>query len=116
MRLTASLMLLAGCALGSCASSDPVVVKFDPAAAAMTVELHGDGFARVGERRLPLEALVLELRRSTRAMARDELLRMVVRVRLASVDGADALRAQQAARAKLLGELEIMGVRQIVYL
>jgi hypothetical protein len=116
MRPTASLMFVAGFALLSCAGDDAVETRFDSSAGLVTVALHGDGFVDVDGRRVPLEALVLDLRRSTREMAREELLRFVVRVRLGAAAGADALRKQQAARARLLGELEIMGVRQIVYL
>lgn len=103
-------------ALGACASDDGIVTDFDYSAGLVEVEVLGDGFVRVDERRIPLEALVLELRQATRDMARSELLRYVVRVRLARVQSGVAARSQQGSRARLLNELEIMGVRQIVYL
>ena len=80
-------------ALGACASDDGVVTEFDYSAGLVEVEVLGDGFVRVDERRIPLEALVLELRQATRAMARSELLRYVVRVRLAKVASSSATQA-----------------------
>ena len=116
MRPSASLMFVAGFALLSCAGDDAVETQFDASAGMVTVELLGDGFVRVEDRRVPLEAFVLELRQSLRQMARADLLRYVVRVRLADVGSGAAASTQRASRRRLLGELEIMGVRQIVYL
>lgn len=107
---------LVAAALAACASGPSVDTQFDYSAGLVTVELHGDGFVAVDSRRIPLEALVLELRQATRKMERSELLRYVVRIRLAKVKGGEAARLQQGSRARLLNELEIMGVRQIVYL
>ena len=116
MSLRRAGVLAAWLALSSCAGDDAVETQFDSSAGMVTVELLGDGFVRVDDRRVPLEAFVLELRQSMRQMARADLLRYVVRVRLAAVGGGAAARTQRASRRRLLGELEIMGVRQIVYL
>jgi len=117
-RRQASSLALVGllASLAACESGPPVTTEFDYSAGLVDVELLGDGFVRVDGRRTPLEALVLELRRATRQMERSELLRYVVRIRLAGVEGGEAARIQQGSRARLLSELEIMGVRQIVYL
>ncbi|MGC6489292.1 MAG: hypothetical protein ACON4Z_16720 [Planctomycetota bacterium] len=110
--LGASLLSL----LAACAAADDVPVRFDASAGAVDVELLGDGFVRFERRRVPLEAAVLQLRQATREMTRSELLRFVVRVRFAEVQNGASARSQQGARARLFNELEIMGVRQIVYL
>lgn len=110
----AALPLLAG--IAACAAADDVPVRFDSSAGSVDVELLGDGFVRFDGRRVPLEAAVLQLRQATRQMKRSELLRFVVRVRFAEVQSGAAARSQQGSRARLFNELEIMGVRQIVYL
>ena len=116
-RFQASALALAvALSMTSCASDNVVETQFDASAGTVTVELLGDGFVRVGDRRIPLDAIVLELRQLFRRMDRADVLRYVVRIRLADIDSSVAVRAQQASRARLLGELEIMGVRQIVYL
>ena len=109
-------LLAVAFALAACESGPPVDTEFDYSAGLVSVELHGDGFVRVDDRRIPLEQFVLELRQATRKMETTELLRYVVRLRLAQVQNGEAARVQQSARARLLNELEIMGVRQIVYL
>ena len=114
MNTRASLLVIA--ALAACASGPAVDTQFDYTEGLVTVELAGDGFVRVDDRRIPLEQFVLELRRATRAMERSALLRYVVRICLAPVEGGEAARVQQSSRRRLLAELEIMGVRQIVYL
>ena len=103
-------------AFGACVSDDIVDTQFDARAGLVTVQIGGDGFVLCDGRRLPLEALVLELRQQTRRMDRADLLRYVVRIRLGDVADGDGASNQQQARARLLDELEIMGVRQIVYL
>lgn len=111
--------ILAAAALSlvaACAATDDVPVRFDASAGEVDVELLGDGFVRFDGRRIPLEAAVLHLRQATRDMKRSELLRFVVRVRFAEVQSGEAARSQQGSRARLFDELEIMGVRQIVYL
>jgi len=102
---------------GACASDAPELERrtvFDASAGAVTVTVLGDGFVRAGERRVPLEAFVLELRQQTRAMAAEELLRLVVHV-LATpqVAGSPAAQAAQRDIARFMHELEIMGVKQV---
>ncbi len=108
--------LLAAATAAACSGGPPVQTGFDASAGSTTVEVYGDGFVVVDTRRVPLERLVLELRLATREMAAEDLLRYVVRVRLVPVEGALASRSQRASRTRLLNELEIMGVRQVVYL
>ena len=103
-------------AFGACVSDDIVETQFDARAGLVTVQIGGDGFVLCDGRRLPLEALVLELRQQTRRMDPADLLRYVVRVRLGEVADGEGASNQKQARARLLDELEIMGVRQIVYL
>jgi hypothetical protein len=73
----------------------------------------GDGFVQTGDRRIPLESFILELRQTTRAMTREEVRRFVVGVRFAPgiPDGAAAEKAVRG-REYLLQQLQIMGVRQ----
>ena len=103
-------------ALGACVADDVVETQFDARAGFVVVEIGGDGFVRCDDRRLPLEALILDLRQKTRRMDQVDLLRYVVRIRFGDVANVEDVSNQQRASARLLDELEIMGVRQIVYL
>ena len=109
--------VVASLLLAACASEAPVATGFDSSAGLVVVDVAGDGFVRTGDRRLPLEALVLELRQRTRAMSAEDLQKFVVRLRA----DPQAPRSQEAQRAqaamnRLVDELMIMGVRQVVYL
>ena len=67
----------------ACASETPELdhaTVFDESAGKVVVVVCGDAFVRCGERRLPLDAMVLELRQRTRAMSRDEVSRFVVQL------------------------------------
>jgi hypothetical protein len=110
-----STIALAGIALvAGCAASE-----FDPSAVfagtpdeLLTVEVLGDGFVRAGDRRLPLELLVLELRQRARAMTADQLAGLRVHVGLAADGGDPAMRDAE----RLLDQLQIIGVRQVTFL
>ncbi|MFT4515076.1 MAG: hypothetical protein ACI89X_001216 [Planctomycetota bacterium] len=105
--------MLACCALSSCATDMPISTTFDSSAGLASCQLLGDGFVRTGDRRIPLEAFVLELRQATRAMTSDELSRYVVAIGIdASVEGDVAAQNISDGREFLLRQLEIMGVRQ----
>ena len=90
---------------------------FDSSKGLVVVDILGDGFVRCGERRLPVEALVLELRQRTRAMSTDDLQKFVVHLRAFDQEpGSEPARQAKRATDRLVDELHIMGVRQVVYL
>lgn len=105
--------MLVCAALSSCATDMPIRTTFDSSAGLASCELLGDGFVRTGDRRIPLEAFVLELRQTTRAMTRSELSRYVVMIGFdASVRDGEAAENISDGREYLLRQLQIMGVRQ----
>jgi hypothetical protein len=106
-------LLLVSALMTACATEAPVTTTFDSSSGSVACEILGDGFVRSNGRRIPLEAFVLELRQATRQMAREELLRFLVTIRLAPdlPDGAAAKTASDG-REYLLRQLQIMGVRQ----
>ena len=105
--------LLAGLLLSGCATEMPVSTTFDSSAGLTSCEILGDGFVRIGDRRIPLEAFVLELRQTTRAMTREELSRYVVTVGFnPDVSKGVAAKNISDGREYLLRQLQIMGVRQ----
>lgn len=115
MKRTAGLLaaLLGLCA---CASETPELdraTSFDDSAGKVAVVVLGDGFVRCGERRLPLEAIVLELRQRIRAMPREELSRFVVELSTTPQQpGSPAAAVAQQGVDRLFSELQIMGVQQ----
>lgn len=114
MKLRFVLSLSAAIALcTSCASELPISTTFDSSAGLASCKILGDGFVMTGERRIPLESFVLELRQKTRAMTSDELRRFVVTVGF-DPDVQDGAAAKNIAdgREYLLRQLQIMGVRQ----
>jgi len=108
--------VLLAATLAACASELPELTQrtvFDASAGEVEVTVCGDGFVRSAGRRVPLEAIVLELRQRTRAMKKDELARFVVHLHAEP----QAPRSAAAARAtedieRLLRELDIMDVGQ----
>lgn len=109
IRSVAALLVLTACA----AEAPPT--SFDDSAGIVVVEIGPDGFVQCGGRRMPLEACVLELRQRARGMTSDELGRFVVQLRTVPQPPRSEAEAN-AARAlnRLLGELQIMGVRQVL--
>lgn len=110
MSLTA---MLACFALSSCATDMPISTSFDSSAGLASCEILGDGFVVTGDRRIPLEAFVLELRQTTRTMTSDELSRYVVAIGFnPKVEDGIAAKNISDGREYLLRQLQIMGVRQ----
>ncbi len=108
-------MLLVLCA--ACAANEPARPDFDNSAGLVVIDVAGDGFVRVGDRREPWEAVVLELRQRTRAMTADEMQRFVVHLRAdPQPAGSNERAVAQKTMNRLVAELEIMGVRQVKYL
>ena len=108
--------LCAAMVLPACASEAPANVSFDSSAGLVVVDVLGDGFVRSADRRLPLEALVLELRQRTRKMSADEISRFVVQLRADPLPGPEAAARAQQDLNRLLDQLQIMGVLQVRYL
>lgn len=103
--------------LAACASETPELdraVVFDESAGVVAITVLGDGFVRSGEKRIPLDAIVLELRQRTRTMAKEELLRFVVQLFTEpQLPGSPAADVARKGVDRLFRELQIMGVRQI---
>jgi len=103
--------------LAACAANEPAGVEFDSSAGLVVVDVAGDGFVRCGARRVPWEAIVLELRQRTRSLSKPELQRFVVHLRAdAHAEGSDAAAQCQRTMDRLVDELYIMGVGQVKYL
>lgn len=97
----------------ACASELPFTTSFDTAGA-VVVEVLGDGFVRVGERRMPLETFVLEARWKTRQMTKEERLLFAVHLRIsADVQTGESARLAIRGRDRLLDELYVMGVKHM---
>ena len=100
-------------AFAACASETPKTA-FDDSAGLVTITVLGDGFVRTGDRRIPVEAIVLELRQRTRAMTKDERSRFVVQLFAdAQVDGSPAAARARQGLDLLWDQLFIMGVKQV---
>lgn len=108
-----SLLLWMSTVFAACATEVPFNTTFDSSAGTASCEILGDGFVRTGDRRIPLEAFVLELRQATRAMSKEELLRFMVDWRIAK-DLPDEAAAKIASDGNnyLMLQLQIMGIRQ----
>jgi hypothetical protein len=108
--------VFAGCA----SEAGDLVQKtaFDTSAGEVEITVDGDGFVHSGGRRLPLEAIVLELRQRTRSMPKDELeQRFVVHLHTAPQSaGTDAAANARQGMDRLVRELQVMGVRQVRFL
>ena len=116
MNTLCAVSLCAAVLLGACASEAPANTSFDSSAGLVIVDVLGDGFVRSADRRMPLEAFVLELRQRTRKMSPDELSRFVVQLRADPLPGPEAAACAQQGMNRLLREFQIMGVRQVRYL
>lgn len=114
--IRAASMLCCALGLAACASEEPPPPpSFDSSVGLVVVEVHADGFVRCDDRRIPFDALVLELRQRTRGMASADLQKFVVEVRGATTtDEAAGVRVQQAMN-ELVDALFVMGVRQVNY-
>ncbi len=98
----------------ACAANEPADVAFDHSAGLVVVDVADDGFVNCDGRRLPWEAVVLDLRQRTRGMTKDELQRFVVHLCAdAHPDVGEAAARTMRTRNLLLDQLYIMGVRQV---
>ena len=99
--------------LAACMKDVPFNTTFDSSAGTASCEILGDGFVRTGDRRIPLEAFVFELRQVTRALSKEERLRFSVVWRI-TPDLPDEAAAKIASDGNnyLMLQLQIMGIRQ----
>ncbi|MGE3171585.1 MAG: hypothetical protein AB7O97_03100 [Planctomycetota bacterium] len=98
--------------LAACASQEPLDMGLPAATQRVAVCVLGDGFVRLGDRRVPREAFVLELRQRARAMDASQLAGLRVELDVAADAGPDA-----ALDAEwLLDQFQILGVGQVRYL
>jgi len=103
--------VLAAVAFAACAS-DPEAPSLLPAATEVVVaQVTGDSFVRTGDRRIPREAFVLELRQRTRAMTRAQRDGFRVELAIDADAGEPAIRDAEW----VLDQLQIMGIRQASY-
>ena len=111
-RGTLPVLLVLGAA---CATSRPEGAPLPAGEPSIVVHVAGDGFVRVGERRIPLDALVLELRQRARKMTDDERLRFVVQIYVdPQPRGSDGERVAARGKDRLIDELGIMEMGQVV--
>lgn len=103
--------------LPACSTEAPYETAFDQSGGTIDVEVLGDGFVRSGNRRLPLDLLVLELRQRMRTIDDGLRDRIVVRLKVAPgiVAGPQAKVAREGLN-RLIDELGIMDVGQVVVL
>ena len=107
-RAPSAVVVVALWVLGACASNEPIVT-LPGGEPSIVIDVAGDGFVRVGERRVPLEAIVLELRQRARAMTAEERARFVVQLRVdPQPRGSEAERVASRGRDRLVTEIDIM--------
>ncbi len=110
LRITGAVVLAGVAALGGCASSEPLDMSLGSADEVVDVVVVGDGFVRTGERRIPRETLVLELRQRARAMTAEQL--AAFRVHLEIGRDADAAVVGETDWDWLIDQLNIAGIGQ----
>lgn len=93
-------------ALAACAASEPLDMSMPTPTEQVAVTVLGDGFVRTGDRRIPLELCVLELRQRVRVMDAGTLAGFRVRLDVA----VDAGEAAPDDLGRMLDQLQIMGV------
>jgi hypothetical protein len=104
----AAAALLAACASEPGTDAARQAAEAQPVTETIDVRMLGGGFVGTGGRRIPVDALVLELRQRTRAMDAAARLGLLVDVVLAEDAAANAARDLD----RLLEQLQILGVRQ----
>lgn len=105
--------LLLALALAACETGPPINTEFDASAGSASCEILGDGFVRTGNRRIPLEAFVLEQRQAVRALSKEERLQYTVAWRIKpDLPNEEAAWIASDGNNYLLLQLQIMGVRQ----
>ena len=113
---TITIVMLSAALAAGCASEPTQPPSFDSSLGKVEVVVAADGFVRCDGRRIPLEAAVLELRQRTRPMSAADLARFVIDVKVEpQPEGAESATATRLAMNRLVDELQIMGVRQVVY-
>jgi hypothetical protein len=106
MRLIAlSIALL----LAACAASEPAAPQIGVSTDVTLVTVIGDGFVRTGDRRIPLELFVLEMRQRVRSLDAAAMLQVEVQIAVEPDSGEVGARGASA----LLDQLQIMGVKQV---
>lgn len=100
--------------LAACVKDVPFKTSFDSSAGMASCEILGDGFVRTGDRRIPLEAFVLELRQVIRALSKEERLRYSVAWRITpDLPNEAAAKIASDGNNYLMLQLQIMGIRQV---
>lgn len=100
--------------LAACATDAPDT-DFDDSAGTCLVVVAADGFVAIDDRRVPLEAAVLELRQRTRGMSGDQIMRFVVHLRAAPATSPVDEQRVADDMSRFLDQLQIMGVKQVTY-
>lgn len=113
--MNARVVTFAVALVAACSTSEPAPKSFDDSRGQVVIVVGNDGFVRCDDRRIPLEAAVLELRQRTRTMSTDDLGHFVVDVSTAPQPDQHAADAARAAMNRLVDELQVMGVRQVVF-
>ena len=113
--------VLLAAVFAACASETAAVVQktaFDNSAGEVEIIVNGDGFVQSAGRRVPLEAIVLELRQRTRAMPKEARQKRFVVHLLTAPQPAGSAAAVSAQRGidRLVQELQVMGVGQVRFL
>jgi hypothetical protein len=111
MKLRTCVWLFGLCACASEADMKEPDIEVDPTMG-VEIQVLGDGFVRTGGQRIPLEAFVLSTRQRVRALPQADRPKFWVRILLDPAAG-DAV---QPFRDRLLTELSLMGVQQVLYL
>jgi hypothetical protein len=106
--VVAAVALLAACASEPGADAARQAAEMQPVTEKIDVRMLGGGFVSTGGRRIPVDALVLELRQRTRTM--DATARRGLLVDVAVADDAAANADRDLSR--LLDQLQILGAGQ----
>ncbi len=106
MRVTAFAATLL---LAACAASEPAAPQIGVSTDVTLVTVLGDGFLRTGERRIPLELFVLEMRQRVRTLDAAALMQVEVQIAVEPDSGEAGARGAST----LLDQLQIMGVKQV---
>jgi hypothetical protein len=102
--------------LAACASDEPASPGgFDASTGRVVVTILGDEFALLDGVRMPLDAVVLQLRLKVRAMTKEQLKGFVVKVVVGKDVPESAAKAVFETRRRLLDALLVMDVRQVEY-
>lgn len=98
--------------LAACVGPEDTGWPIDESGEQVTVTVLDNDWVRVGERRLPVDLFLLEMRQRTRPMKAEDARRMIVHI---LVEAPVALDVQPVVD-RLVEQLFIAGIRQIRYL